>query len=138
MHFTWFSSDFFTFLKFSQIKDMGPNFFGDPIMRNGWIIWSPPLLYFNFKIFKDSNSMSFIICQCILNDSAGLFLYFNFRNCKGANSMLRIRFQYILHDLAVIFSDFQNFHKLKRGDLIYRGKNNSVKWLYYLVSPSVS
>ena len=52
--------------------------------------------------------------------------------------MLRIRFQYILHDLAVIFSDFQNFHKLKRGDLIYRGKNNSVKWLYYLVSPSVS
>lgn len=79
--------------------------------------------------------MSFTTCQCILKDSAGVFLYFNFKNCKGTNSILQIRFQYILHDLAVIFSDFQNFGQLKRGDLIYWGKNNSAKWLYYLVLP---
>ena len=134
MHFTWFSSDFLTFSKFTHIKLRRPNFFGRKMAE----LSGPLLLIFNFEIFKDSNSMSFIACQCILKDSAGIFLYFNFKNCKGTNSMLRIRFQYILHDLAVIFSDFQNFHKLKRGDLIYRGKNNSVKWLYYLVSPSVS
>ena len=79
--------------------------------------------------------MSFTTCQCILKGSAGVFLYFNFKNCKGTNSILQIRFQYILHDLAVIFSDFQNFGQLKRGDLIYWGKNNSAKWLNYLVPP---
>lgn len=97
----------------------------------------PLLLIFNFKIFKDSNSMSFTTCQCILKDSAGVFLYFNFKNCKGTNSILQIRFQYILHDLAVIFSDFQNFGQLKRGDLIYWGKSNSAKWLNYWSHPSV-
>ena len=129
MHFTWFSSDFLTFSKFTHIKLRRPNFFGRKMAE----LSGPLLLIFNFEIFKDSNSMSFIACQCILKDSAGIFLYFNFKNCKGTNSMLRIRFQYILHDLAVIFSDFQNFDKLHRGDLIYWEKNNSVKWLYYLV-----
>ena len=50
-----------------------------------------PLLYFNFKSFLDPNSWSFIRSQCIL------------------------------HDWGVPFSEFWNFYKLKRGDLISRG-----------------
>ena len=51
-----------------------------------------------------------------------LFLYFNFKNLKDPNSLSFITFQYTLHDLAVHFSVFQNFLKLKRVDLIFRGK----------------
>ena len=40
---------------------------GEPILENGWIIWSP-LLYLNFKIFKYPDSLSFIRFQCILHD----------------------------------------------------------------------
>ena len=54
--------------KFLQIKDSGPNFLGEPILQNVWIIWGP-LLYFNFKSFLDPNSYSFIRFQCILYDS---------------------------------------------------------------------
>ena len=52
-----------------------------------WIIWSP-LLYFNFKSFMESNSLSFI------------------------------RFQCILHDAGILFPECWNFYKLKSGDLI--------------------
>ena len=45
-----------------------PNFWGEQILQNVWIIWSP-LLYFNFKSFLDRNSSSFIRFQCILYDS---------------------------------------------------------------------
>ena len=54
-------------------------------------IISFPLLDFSFKHFKDPNSLSFI------------------------------RFQYILLDSGVSFSDFWNFYKLKRWDLISGG-----------------
>ena len=50
-----------------------------------------PLLCFNFKSFMDPNFSSFI------------------------------RFQCLLHDSGVIFSEFWNFYKLKRGDLISGG-----------------
>ena len=68
MHSTWFSSSFLRVLKFLQIKEGGPNFWGEPILQNVWIIWSP-LLYFNFKSFLDPNSSPFISFQCILYDS---------------------------------------------------------------------
>ena len=76
MHSIWFSSTFLRFLKFPQIKEMGPNFLGEPILRNIWIIWSP-ILYFNFRNLKDPNPSSFIRFQCILYDSAGLFSAFS-------------------------------------------------------------
>ena len=38
---------------------------GEPILQNGWIIWSL-LLYFNFQTFKARNSSSSIRFQCIL------------------------------------------------------------------------
>ena len=72
MHSAWFRSTFRRVLKFLQIKEGGPNFWGEPILQNVWIIWSP-LLYFNFKSFLDPNSPSFIRFQSILHESGRLF-----------------------------------------------------------------
>ena len=46
---------------------------GEPILENGWIIWSP-FLYLNFKIFKYPDSFTVIRFQCILHDWGVLFL----------------------------------------------------------------
>ena len=83
----WFRSTFFRVLIYLPIKEGGPNFLGEPILQKVRIIWSL-LLYFNFKSFRDSNSLSFI------------------------------RFQCILHDSGALFSESWNIYKLKRGDLI--------------------
>ena len=72
MHSVWFRSTFFEVLKFLQIKEGHPNFCGEPILQNVWIIWSP-LLYFNFESFMDSNFSSFIRFQWILPDSGVRF-----------------------------------------------------------------
>ena len=45
-------------------------------------------------------------------------LYFNFKTFKDPNSWSCIRFQCVLHDSVERLSDFWNFYKLKRGDLI--------------------
>ena len=71
MHFVWFRSTSLRVFKFLQIKEGGPNFWGEPILQNVWIIWSP-LLYFNFKSFLDPNSSPFISFQCIFSDSGVL------------------------------------------------------------------
>ena len=86
MRSLWFRKTFARLFKLLQIKEGWPHFCWKPILQNVWIIWSP-LLHFNFKRFKDPNSLSFIIFQCILCDS------------------------------GVSFPDFWNFIKLKRGDL---------------------
>ena len=72
MHSAWFRSTFLRVLKFIQIKDGVPNFWGEPILQKVWIIWSP-LLNFNFKSFMYPNFLSFIRFQCILYDSLVLF-----------------------------------------------------------------
>ena len=72
MHSAWFRSTFLRVLKFLQIKEGGPNFWGEPILQKVWMIWCP-LLYWNFKSFVDPNSSSFIRFQCILHDSEVLF-----------------------------------------------------------------
>ena len=72
MSSAWFRSTFLRVLKFLQIKDGGPNFWGEPILQNVWIIWSS-LLNFNFKSLIHPNSSSFIRFQCILHDSRVLF-----------------------------------------------------------------
>ena len=72
MHSAWFRITFLRVLKFLQIKEGGPNFWGEPILQKVWIIWSP-LLYFNFKSFLDPNSPSFIRFQSILHESGRLF-----------------------------------------------------------------
>ena len=45
-------------------------------------------------------------------------LYFNFKSFLYQNSSSFIRFQYILLDSGVRFSEFRNFYKLKKEDLI--------------------
>ena len=65
-------STFLRVLKFLQIKDGGPNFWGEPILENVWIIWST-LVDMNFKSFMQQNSLSLIRFQCILHDSGVLF-----------------------------------------------------------------
>ena len=158
MHSAWFRSTFVRVLKFLQIKEGGPNFWGEPILQNVWIIWSP-LLYFNFKSFLDPNSSSFIRFQSILHEWGSLFseswnfhklkrgdlisggtnfaeslnylvplLYFNFKSFKYRNSSSFIRFQCILHDSGVIFSESWNFYKLKRGDLFSGGNQESLNY----------
>ena len=72
MHSAWFRSTFLRVLKYLQIKEGGPNFWGEPILQKVWII-SSPLLYFNIKSFTDPNSPSLIRFQCILYDSVVLF-----------------------------------------------------------------
>ena len=91
MHFAWRRSTFLRVLKFLEIKEVGCNFWDEPILQKVWIIWSP-FLFFNFKSFMDKNSSSYIRLQCIL------------------------------HDSGVIFSESWNFYKLKRGDVIFWGK----------------
>ena len=72
MHFVWFRSTSLRVFKFLQIKEGGPNFWGEPILQNVWIIWSP-LLFSNFKSFLDQNSSSLIRFQSILHESGRLF-----------------------------------------------------------------
>ena len=55
---------------------------GEPILNNVWIIWSP-LLCFNFKSFMDPNSSLFITFQCIGHVARVLFLEpWNFNKLK--------------------------------------------------------
>ena len=63
---------FYRVLKFLQIKEVGCNFWDEPILQKVWIIWFP-LLYFIFKNFMDQISSSYIRLQCILQDSVVLF-----------------------------------------------------------------
>ena len=46
-----------------------------PILQNGWIIWSP-FLYFNVRSFENANSWSFITFQWIRDDAVVLLLGF--------------------------------------------------------------
>ena len=106
MHSACFRSTFFRVLKFLQIKEGGPNFWGEPILQKVWIIWSP-LLYFNFKSFVDPNSSSFIRSQCILHDWGVIFSEsWNF-------------YKFEKGDLVSVGNQF--CRKLKRGDLISGG-----------------
>ena len=89
---TYFSPVFWNSLRFKR----GPNFQGwggkpilqnnwiawiegawflgrnQALLKNSWIIWSP-LLYFNFKTFKEPNFSSFIRFPCVLYDSEDFF-----------------------------------------------------------------
>ena len=72
MYSSWFRSAFLRVLKFLEIKEGGPNFWGEPILQNVWIIWSP-FLYFNLKTSIDPNSSSFITFQSILHEPGRVF-----------------------------------------------------------------
>ena len=95
MHSAWFRGTFLRVLKCLQIKEGGPNFWGEPILKKVWIIWSP-LQYFNFNSLMDTISSSFIRFQCVPQDSGVRFAEFwNFYKLKmgdlisGANQFCR-------------------------------------------------
>ena len=63
---------FSAFPIFFKLKRGDLNSWGEPILQNSWIIWSP-VLYLNFRSLKDPNSLSFIRLQWTLHDSAVVF-----------------------------------------------------------------
>ena len=111
IRFQWFLHD--SALLFSVIWNFLKSKRGDlisraePSLQNDWIIWSP-------------------------------LLYFNYRNWRDPNSLSLIRFQCMLHDSAVLFSGLWNFLKLKREDLVSWGKsilqNSSIIWYPFCIS----
>ena len=68
MHSGWFRKNFLRVFKFLQIKDGGPNFWGEQMLQKDWIIWSPSL-YKTFKSIKNQKSASVTRFQCILHHS---------------------------------------------------------------------
>ena len=90
MHSARWRNTFLRVLKFLQVKEGGPDFWGKRILQKVSII-SSPVLYFNFRKFKDPNFFSLIRFQCILYDS------------------------------VVHFWESWNFYKLKSGDLVSWG-----------------
>ena len=152
MYSTRLSSTFSVFKNFLKWKsgDLIP--WGEPILQNGWIIWSP-LLCFYIRNLKHPNSSSFITFQCMLHDLAALLWVFKtFLKLKKGNLLsweepilqnhwvvwspfclsilqirrpkffVNIRFQCILHDSAILFSVFRNFLKSRTGHLNTWGK----------------
>ena len=100
MYSAWFTSIFLRALKFLEIKERGPNFWGEPILQNVWIIWSP-LLYFNLKSSMDPNSSSFIRFQPILHESGKLFSdSWNFYKLKRGNLVSGGNQFYIISELS--------------------------------------
>ena len=72
MRFFWFKSASLRVFNFLRIKEGGPNYWGEPILQNVWIILSP-LLYFNLETSMHRNSSSFIRFQSIVHEWGRLF-----------------------------------------------------------------
>ena len=153
MNFPWLKSTFLSVWKFLQIKERGPSFWWEPVLKKVWIIWSP-LLYFNFKSFEYWIYSSFIRFHYILHDS-GVFkslqikegtcnfwrepiwqkvwiiwsplLYSNFKIFKYRLFLSFISFQCVLDDTGLLFSELWNFYKVKRGYLISWGNQFCIK-----------
>ena len=67
-----FSKFFKTFVKLKMVDLIS---WGNPVLQNVWIIWSP-FLHFHFRNLEDQNFLSFIRFQWILHNSAVLFSVF--------------------------------------------------------------
>ena len=105
------------YFNFKQLKDPTSSLF----IRFQYILHDSAVILSVFENFLKLK-MGYVISwgKLILqNDWIIRFppLYFNFKQLKDPTSSLFIRFQCILHDSAVILSVFENFLKLKRGDL---------------------
>ena len=108
---------FSVFLNFLKLKRGDLISWGEPILQNGWIIWSP-LLYFNFKNLRDPNSSSSSRFQCILHDSAVLFSVFsNFLKLKRGD--LISWGEPILQNGWIIFSPLVYFNSKNLRDPNY-------------------
>ena len=150
-----FLSDFKNFL---QLKRVDLISLGGPFLQNGWIIWSP-LLYFNFKSWKDSKSLSFVRFQFVRHDTAVFFTFFwNLQRLQnvdliswGGNELCKMtewricislaktsrteivsHTQCLSYDLSLLVSVFQNFEKLKREEQFCEAVKFSGPTLFYL------
>ena len=147
---------FLRVLKFLQIKVGGPNFWGEPILQNVWIIGSP-LLYLNFKSFPDPNCAPFISFQSILYDSgvvlSGFSNFYKLRSgdlISGGNqfyrmselfgppfciSILKLLCTEILRHSVDFSPSCMNEEKFSHSPEM--GGTNFAECLNYLVPPSV-
>ena len=81
-------STFITVSKFLEIKEGGPNFWREQILKNVWIIWST-LLYFNLKGSLGPTCSSFIRFQSFLHESPVLLWEsLNFYKLKSGHLFL--------------------------------------------------
>ena len=123
------------FFSFKKLNDANSSSF----IRFDWILHDSAVLfsYFeNFLKFKRGDLISW--GKPILQNGWIIWsslLYFSFKKLNYPNSSSFIRFDWILHDSAVLFWYLENFHKFKKGDLIYWGGINYADWLNYLVPP---
>ena len=130
MHSVWFRSTFPRVLKFPQLKQGEPNFWGEPILKNDWIICSPFcisilkalrqsldfsascrfrstfLRLLKFPQIKEggANYCENQFCRTDELLTYSPFLPFNFKSAKEPISSSFIRFQWILYDSEVLFS----------------------------------
>ena len=150
MHSAWLKSNFLRYWKCPQIKDGGPDFLGgNQFYRTTEFFGSPfvfqldshssPFIRFQC-ILHDSGvlfSESWYVYKSKRVDltswgnqfwrKSELFnsppLYFNFKSFVDPKSLSFISFQCILYDSGVPFSEYSNFQKLKRRDLICWGES---------------
>ena len=148
MHSAWFRGTFLKLLEFTHIKNGGLNLWGAPILQKGWIICSPvcilnlkvlwtkiPRHSLDFKHSAYFRSTFIRVFQFLqIKQGARNFwgepilqkvwiiwfplLHINFKRFVDPISSSFNRFQCFLHNSGVLFSEFWNFYKLKRGDLI--------------------
>ena len=139
MHSAWLRSTFLRVLKFLQIKEARPNFWGEPILQKVWIIWSSPSAFqferFYGLILRHSLDFNgFCLIQEYFSQSLEIstnkrggpsfwgeailqkvwiilspLLYLNFESFVDLNSSWFISFQRILRDSGVLFSGSWNF-----------------------------
>ena len=75
------------FWKFIKLKMGDLISWGEPILQNGWIIWSP-FLHFNLSSLKDLNCLPFVRFQCVLHEALVLFSGFsNFLKLKRGDAI---------------------------------------------------
>ena len=109
---------FSEFWNFNKLKRGDQIYWGGQFCRKSELFPPPPpprpsslLLYFNFKIFKEPNSLSFIRFQCTLHDSGVLFSEsLNFSNLRGGGGGPNYWREEILQNKSVISSLFLYFY----------------------------
>ena len=167
MHFVWLGSASIRVFKFLQIKERGPKFWGEPVLQNVWIIWSP-LVHLNLKSPMDPNSSSFIRFHSVLQEWGGLFSEsWNFYKVKkgdlisGGNQFCRMSelfdppfcisiLKLFWNKTLRVSLDFNVFCMIKeyfsqgfqmctnsRRGIYFLGWTNFAECLNYLVPPSV-
>ena len=118
----WIILSLLLYFNFKSVKY--PNSWS--FIRSQCIMYDSGVLFSEFWNFHKLRRVgSFILGETILQKGwiiCSPLLYFNFKSLKDPNCLSFTRFWCILHDSWVPFSDFLNFHKLKRANIISCGE----------------